>query len=167
MITMKKYILIFLFAGLLSSCGNSEEKKSKPEVTIGNKSTTEQPKETPKKAQTAADMIDMDNKGVGKIKSVTLGELDSALAAKGEEVFKMNCTACHKPDRKFIGPAMKGVVDRRSPEWIMNMILDPERMVKEDPIARQLLIDHNGSPMANQGISEEDARALLEYFRTL
>lgn len=167
MITMKKYILIFLFAGLLSSCGNSEEKKSKPEVTIGNKSTTEQPKETPKKAQTAADMIDMDNKGVGKIKSVTLGELDSALAAKGEEVFKMNCTACHKPDRKFIGPAMKGVVDRRSPEWIMNMILDPELMVQEDPIARQLLIDHNGSPMANQGISEEDARALLEYFRTL
>lgn len=164
---MKKYILIFLFAGLLSSCGNSEEKKSKPAVSIGTKSTSEKPKETPKKAQTADDMIDMSNKGVGKITSITLGELDPALAAKGEEVFKANCTACHKADRKFIGPAMKGVVDRRAPEWIMNMILDPELMVKEDPIARQLLIDHNGSPMANQGISEEDSRALLEYFRTL
>lgn len=166
---MKKYILIFLFAGLLTSCGNSEEKKTKPEVTsIGAKSTsTEKPKETPKKAQTAADMIDMDNKGVGKIKSVTLGEIDPALAEKGEAVFKAQCTACHKVDKKFIGPAMTGVVDRRAPEWIMNMILNPERMVKEDPIAKQLLMDHNGSPMANQGISEEDSRALLEYFRTL
>lgn len=166
---MKKYILIFLFAGLLTSCGNSEEKKTKPEVTsIGAKSTsTEKPKETTKKAQTAADMIDMNNKGVGKIKSVTLGDIDNAMAQKGEEVFKANCTACHKVDKKFIGPAMTGVVDRRAPEWIMNMILDPERMVKEDPIAKQLLMDHNGSPMANQGISEEDSRALLEYFRTL
>lgn len=167
MITMKKYILIFLFAGLLSSCGNSEEKKSKPVVSIGNKSTTETPKKAATKALTADDMIDMNNKGVGQIKSVTLGELDGALAAKGEEVFKANCTACHKTDRKFIGPAMKGVVERRAPEWIMNMILDPELMVKEDPIAKQLLIDHNGSPMANQGISEEEARALLEFFRTL
>lgn len=165
-ITMKKYILIFLFAGLLTSCGNSEEKKTKP-VTIGTQSTSAEPKETPKKALTADDMIDMNNKGVGVIKSITLGELDPAMAARGEEVFKANCTACHKTDRKFIGPAMKGVVDRRAPEWIMNMILDPELMVKEDPLARQLLIDHNGSPMANQNISEEDTRALLEYFRTL
>jgi len=163
---MRKYVFILLFAGLLSSCGNSEEKKSKS-VTIGTQSTATTPKEAPKKALTANDMIDMNNKGVGVIKSVTLDEIDPTLAAKGEEVFNANCTACHKIDRKFIGPAMEGVVDRRAPEWIMNMILDPELMVKEDPIARQLLMDYNGSPMANQGISEEDARALLEYFRTL
>lgn len=166
--TMKKYILILLFASLLSSCGNSDEKKTKPEVKIGTKSSSsEKPKEVTKKTLTSEDMIDMNNKGVGVIKSVTLGELDTAMASKGEEVFKANCTACHKTDRKFIGPAMKGVVDRRAPEWIMNMILDPELMVKEDPLARQLLIEYNGSPMANQGISEDDSRALLEYFRTL
>ncbi|HLW14782.1 MAG TPA: cytochrome c [Flavobacteriaceae bacterium] len=165
---MRKYVLIFLFAGLLTSCGNSEDKKSKPEVKIGaQSSSTEKPKETPKAVTSAEDLRDMNNKGVGVIKNVTLGDLDPALAAKGEEVFKANCTACHKTDRKFIGPAMEGVVDRRAPEWIMNMILDPELMVKEDPLARQLLIDYNGSPMANQGMTEEQARALLEYFRTL
>ena len=77
------------------------------------------------------------------------------------------CTACHRPDTKYIGPAPKGILERRSPEWIMNMILDPERMVKEDPIAKQLLIDYNGSPMANQDLTEEQARGVLEYFRTL
>ena len=47
------------------------------------------------------------------------------------------------------------------------MILDPEKMVQEDPIAKQLLIDFNGSPMANQNLTDEEARAVLEYFRTL
>lgn len=162
---MKNYLLIFLFAGFLVSCGNSDEKKSKPEVTIGTKSSTPKAKETPKKA--ASGEIDMNNKGVGSIKSVNLGDVDNALAEKGQDLFKTNCTACHKVDKKFIGPALTGITERRSPEWIMNMILDPELMVKEDPIAKQLLIDHNGSPMANQGLVEDEARALLEYFRTL
>src|SRR5690625_5617625 len=83
---MKKYVFILLFAGLLSSCGNSEKKKSEP-VTIGTQSTDTKPKQTPTKALTADDMIDMNNKGVGVIKSVTLGEIDLALATRGEEVF--------------------------------------------------------------------------------
>jgi hypothetical protein len=40
-------------------------------------------------------------------------------------------------------------------------------MVNEDPLAKELLMEFNGSPMANQGLSEEEARAVLEYFRTL
>ena len=61
----------------------------------------------------------------------------------------------------------KGILDRRSPEWVMNMILNPDVMVQEDPLARDLLMEFNGSPMANQNLSEEEARAILEYFRTL
>ncbi len=49
----------------------------------------------------------------------------------------------------------------------MNMILDPGKMVQEDAIAKKLLMDYNGSPMANQNLSEEEARSVLEYFRTL
>lgn len=112
--------------------------------------------------------VDMDNKGVGPITSITIpDEIDQTLVAEGQEIFDTYCFACHKADTKFIGPAPKGVLDRRSPEWVMNMILDPEKMTSEDPIARQLLIEYNGSPMANQGVTEPQARALLEYFRTL
>ena len=83
------------------------------------------------------------------------------------QIYKEKCTACHKPYEKFVGPAPKGVLERRSPEWVMNMILNPEQMIKEDPIAKQLLIDNNLSPMANQHLTEEEARKILEYFRTL
>ena len=51
--------------------------------------------------------------------------------------------------------------------WVMNMILAPDKMVKEDPIAKKLLQEFNGSPMANQNLTEDEARAVLEYFRTL
>ena len=45
------------------------------------------------------------------------------------------------------------------------MILDPELMVKENEIARQLLIEYS-APMANQNLTEDEARKILEYFRT-
>ena len=89
------------------------------------------------------------------------------MVTHGKDVFDKMCTACHRVGKKFIGPAPDGIMDRRTPEWVMNMILDPEGMVKNDPLARELLIEFNGSPMANQSLSEEDARAVLEYFRTL
>ena len=93
--------------------------------------------------------------------------VDQALAEKGKELFKINCTACHKPTKKFIGPAPKGILERRAPEWVMNMILNPEEMIANDPIAKQLLLEANGAPMANQHLNEEQARAILEYFRTI
>ena len=89
------------------------------------------------------------------------------MAATGAEVYKKMCTACHRPNKKFIGPAPLGIMERRTPEWIMNMILDPEGMVANDPLAKELLIEFNGSPMANQSLTEEETRAVLEYFRTL
>lgn len=93
--------------------------------------------------------------------------IDEKMAAQGAELFKTKCTACHKTHKKFIGPAPVDILKRRTPEWVMNMILDPEKMIKEDPLAQELLKEHNGSPMANQSLKEEEARAILEYFRTL
>jgi len=109
----------------------------------------------------------MENIGVGPIKSLELGELDQAMADQGKEVYETMCTACHKVEEKYIGPAPKGILSRRSPEWIMNMILAPDIMVKEDPVAKALLAEFNGAPMANQNLTEEQARQVLEYFRTL
>ena len=154
---------------LIAGCGNSEikEEAEQEQIKIG---TTTKNKEIPESNSSAsnAPIIDLNNKGVGPIKSLPLDDtIDDTMAAVGLELFKSKCAACHKADKKFIGPAPKGIFERRSPEWVMNMILDPEGMTKNDPIAKQLLIEYNGSPMANQGLTEEEARAILEYFRTL
>lgn len=138
-------------------------------ILIGCGGTTEQkqPAGAHKQDARAKSGDPMDNKGIGPVKDLVLAELDPVMAAEGEQIFKQMCSACHKPEEKSIGPAPKGIMSRRSPEWIMNMILNPEEMVKYDPVAKQLLIEANLAPMANQNLTEEQARKILEYFRTL
>ncbi len=161
-----KLMTLFL-AIFLMSCGGEEKKDVKKKVQL-KKQTTEQIVTLKSEKIPASKKIDLTNKGVGPISSVTLGaEIDQAMATHGAEVYKKMCTACHRPNKKFVGPAPLGILKRRTPEWIMNMILDPEGMVSNDPLAKELLIEFNGSPMANQSLTEEETRAILEYFRTL
>lgn len=158
-----KTALLLIATISLVSCGGGE-KEEKNEIKLGDHNQTETKKET--KATSSSDMVDMSNKGIGPIKSVTIGDgIDDAMATHGDDVFGKMCSACHKMDKKFIGPKIADVTNRRAPEWIMNMILNPEEMIAKDPIAKQLLIESNMAVMANQNINEEDARAILEYFR--
>ena len=159
--------VILLFSILLVSCGGKEEKK-KEGFSVKRKATTEKVAETPATSETKpSERIDLTNKGIGPVTSVKLSDVDDAMAAKGKEVYDQMCLACHRIGKKFIGPAPNNILERRTPEWVMNMILNPDQMVKEDPLAKDLLMEFNGSPMANQGLTEEQARAVLEYFRTL
>ncbi|MFO7674425.1 MAG: c-type cytochrome, partial [Lutibacter sp.] len=75
------------------------------------------------------------------------------------------CSACHKISKRVVGPALAGITERRTPEWIMNMILNPEKMVVENAAAKKLLEEYL-APMANQNLTETEARVILEYFRT-
>ncbi|MDC6353410.1 MULTISPECIES: c-type cytochrome [Robiginitalea] len=169
---MRKILIsMSLLVGLITlSCGEKKENKEADGFKIERKSSQDATKaETPAtEGVKASERVDLTNKGVGPITSVTLDpEIDQEMAAEGEAVYNQMCLACHKVGKRFIGPAPNGILERRTPEWVMNMILAPEKMVKEDPLAKDLLMEFNGSPMANQGLTEEQARAVLEYFRTL
>lgn len=161
--------LAIIFSVLILSCGGKEEKK-KEGFSLDRTKATEKPDETAPAtdATPASARIELSNKGVGPITEITLdSEIDEALAKSGEEVYNQMCLACHRVGKKFIGPAPDGILERRSPEWVMNMILNPEGMVKEDALAKDLLMEFNGAPMANQGLTEKQARSILEFFRTL
>ncbi len=156
---MKYPILLLGLALTIAGCGGSDSKDNSTNNQDGPQSMV--------KNESAESIDPMDNKGIGPVSNVSLGPLDEAMAGEGKKIYDEMCTACHKATEKFIGPAPAGILSRRSPEWIMNMILNPEQMVREDPIAKQLLIEYNMAPMANQGLTEDQARKILEYFRTL
>lgn len=103
--------------------------------------------------------------GIGPVRSVTLAEVDAALAAAGEELFTIKCSACHKMGERYVGPALADVTTRRSPAYIMNMIMNPQEMIEKHPEAKKLFAEFM-TPMANQNLTEADARAVLEYLRT-
>ncbi|WP_338358750.1 cytochrome c [Yeosuana marina] len=165
---MKTMLKLFslLCISLLISCGGKEDKK-KESFSYEKKATTNQ-KTAPEIKVTASKKINLTDKGIGPITSVDLGsEINQAMVTQGQGIYNKMCTACHRPNKKFIGPAQAGIMERRTPEWIMNMILNPEVMIQKDPLAKELLAEFNGAPMANQNLTQEEARAVLEYFRTL
>jgi len=149
-----KVFVLAVVVGVIASCGSDVKKEEKTS-----------PVEVKAEVKGVAEANPMDDKGIGTVKSITLGEIDEAMVAEGKELFKMKCSACHKVSKRVVGPAMLGITERRSPEWIMNMILNPEEMVAKNPIAKKLLAEYL-APMANQNLTEKEARLILEYFRT-
>ena len=108
------------------------------------------------------------NKGIGPVSEIVFdNEINQNQAQSGKKLFNQLCTSCHMIKEESIGPAIKGILDRRSPEWIMNMILNPTEMLQEDPIAKKLLAEYNNEYMYNQNLIEDEAREIIEYFRTL
>lgn len=102
--------------------------------------------------------------GIGQRRDLGLGEIDHELFDRGQEIFTTKCSACHKLDERYVGPPLGGVTERREPEYVMNMILNTDEMVARHPEVRKLLAQYY-TPMPDQQLTEEDARAVLEYLR--
>lgn len=94
------------------------------------------------------------------------GAVDEELAERGEEQFRVRgCVACHTiGEGRLVGPDLAGVTERRSYDWTMAMITNPDSMLRTDSIARQLLSEYF-TPMSNQGVTPEQARAIWEHLR--
>ena len=107
------------------------------------------------------------DKGIGPIKELKLGQIDQKMANDGKAIFTAKCMVCHTLDQKIIGPPLRNVTKTRSPEFIMNMILNPVNMEKDDPIAKEQHKKYIATPMLDQKFTEAQARALLEYLRTV
>lgn len=140
---MLKYFSIFLFSILvigIVSCGGSDGGNSEPEVSEVKEFTT--------------------------VSKVFVGEINKALAKKGEDIFKAKCTACHKYDTRLVGPPLGDVVKRRTPEYILSMITSPDKMVQSNDTAKALLQKYM-TPMTNQNVSLEDAKAIFEHLRDI
>ncbi len=155
-----KWLGIALVLATVWSCGSSSAEDQSGTLQ------QEAPKAEATTTQPNAQSTAASNIGIGPIKEeIQLGAIDNALVEKGKEIYELKCTQCHKIEKRYIGPELKCVTERRSPAWIMNMILNPEEMVKKDPIAKKLIGEYS-APMANQNLTVEEARALLEFLRT-
>lgn len=105
--------------------------------------------------------------GFGPVKKkLNLGPIDETMAAEGEKIFESKCASCHKLDERYVGPAQRDVLQRVTPEFFMNMVLNPEENVEKHPHTKEMLQQYM-QKMTNQNINLKDARTLLEYFRVL
>jgi len=94
-----------------------------------------------------------------------VGGEDDAAAKRGEQLFKdKGCSACHAFGKKVTCPDLAGVTHRRTAQWIENQILQPEVMVKTDPIAHDLFAKFM-LQMPNQKLNPEQAKDVIAFFR--
>ncbi len=102
--------------------------------------------------------------GIGPITQVNLRAIDPEKVARGAEVFQLKCSACHKLDERYVGPPLGAVLDRRSPEFVLNMMLNSWEMTQKHPEVKKMLAEFY-TPMPDQNLTEEDAFAVLDYIR--
>ena len=98
------------------------------------------------------------------ISNVTLGQGNTDVAA-GESLFKSNCAACHKLDKKGVGPALRNVDEKYDREWLYKWIKNSQGLIKSgDSKAVALFKEYNNSVMTSfPGLSNEDIDNILSY----
>lgn len=104
--------------------------------------------------------------GIGKFTTVSVDSiLNTGMVEKGRTIYNQRCVACHKlDDTKIVGPGWKGLTRRHSPAWIMNYLTNTDEMIDTDPELKQLIA--GGSPrMPDQDLTDDEARAILEFMR--
>ena len=150
---MYKLFYVIVALAMLTSCGKKEKENDDFSTGAASEETESPSTYDP-------------NRGLGKHSSVDLGDkLDLAMAAEGEKIQSVKCSACHKlTDEKLVGPGWKGVTLRNKPEWIMNFITDPDPMIDKDP-KLQAQLELCLLRMPNQSLSDVDARNVLEFMR--
>lgn len=161
---MKKIILLFVFvfsmALFVISCGGSGGKN--------NSQTTEPSTSQASSADTTSNGNPSydPNRGEGKFHDVKVSDkLDEAMADKGEKIYELKCSSCHKlTSERLVGPGWKGVTQRQTPTWIMNFVTNTDEMIDKDPKA-QAMLEICMVRMPNQSLSDDDAREILEFMR--
>lgn len=158
---MKQLIFIPACMLILASCGGG----AKTDAAQENQQT---PKSMVSESATGSENPSYDpNRGEGKFtaENVKVGPLDAAMAESGNKIQGVKCASCHKlTDEKLVGPGWKGVSERRKPEWIMNFITNPDPMIDKDPEV-QAQYEICLVRMPNQGLTDDDARHILEFMR--
>lgn len=89
---------------------------------------------------------------------------DEAIAA-GKTVFNANCKTCHKLDQKSIGPALRGVTDRQSIDWIKSFIKNSSAVIASgDAYANALYKEYNNTVMiSHEFLSDDDLNNVIAY----
>ena len=104
--------------------------------------------------------------GIGPVtERIELGDFDPEMAKKGQNIFNTKCAACHQVEGRFVGPEYGDIMERRSAEFVMNMILNPGEMIRQHPEGKKMLADYM-TPMPFQNVSKDEARQIVEYFRS-
>ena len=85
--------------------------------------------------------------------------------ARGKQLFNTHCVACHKMDKKLVGPALNTIVDRQGKEWTKEWIYNNNALRESgDEYAIQIWEEYNKAAMPGyQFLKDEELDDIVEY----
>ena len=93
---------------------------------------------------------------------------DSSVAVantNGETLFKANCASCHKPNERYVGPALQGVVNRwENKELLYAFVRNSQEVISRNAYAKKLYDEYKQSPMLPYpNLKDQDIDDILRY----
>jgi cytochrome c551/c552 len=87
---------------------------------------------------------------------------------EGKTIFSTRCAGCHNVNKTLTGPALAGIDQRRSIEWIVNFVHSSQSMVKSgDKEAVALFEQFNRIPMPDHpDLTEDNIKSIVEYIKS-
>jgi mono/diheme cytochrome c family protein len=151
-------LFVLIFAAIVPAIAGCGGKSETPAATEQPAATVPSP--TPDTSSAVATTSPYDS-GPRAGEAATNG----GMASKGERLFtSKGCVVCHGFGKVITCPDLHGVTMRRTAQWMEQQILHPDVMVKTDPITRELKT-HHALPMTNQGLTADEARAVIEFLK--
>jgi mono/diheme cytochrome c family protein len=87
---------------------------------------------------------------------------------EGKSIFQARCAACHNIHKTMTGPALAGVDQRRSMDWIINFVHSSQSVIKSgDKEAIALFEQYKNIPMPDhQDLSDSQIKNVVAYIKT-
>ncbi|MDA7570963.1 c-type cytochrome [Flavobacteriaceae bacterium] len=102
---------------------------------------------------------------IGILTSITASAQSDETVQAGKKLFNANCAACHKLNKRAVGPALRGISSKYDREWLYSWIKNSTAMVKSgDAQAVAIYEEYNGSVMTSfQQFSNDDIDNIIAY----
>lgn len=87
---------------------------------------------------------------------------------EGRAIFISRCASCHNLNKTVVGPALSGIDERRSMDWITNFVQSSQTMIKKgDKEAVGLFKKFNNVPMPDHSdLTHDNIKNIVAYIKS-
>ncbi len=96
------------------------------------------------------------------------GSVNANPIEEGKTLFMTRCAACHNINKPMTGPALAGIDEKRSLDWIISFVKSSQALVKSgDKDAVAVYEQFNRIPMPDHpDLTEENIKNIIDYIKT-
>lgn len=85
---------------------------------------------------------------------------------EGKTIFAARCAACHNINKALVGPALAGIEQRRSLDWIVQFVHSPQKLIKSgDQYAVDLFNKYKVQMPDHPDLTADNIKNVVEYIK--